>query len=229
MKTFSTVIGTLGIVVMLIPAPANAQQTDLRPGLTNEAFADLAADFGSVLRVRQLGEATTLDKGTIDVGVEFASAAIDDSKSFPRIFARLGVGERVDIGAWGGFNNDTDYGVAGFDTRIVLLREGPSSPVSVAIRPSVASLVGTSEVWVGSASIDLSVSRTLGSIAPYAGVATTGTVAIERSDELDLDPATANGSLAYVGLSYHWRALSAAAEVQKGSSVSYAVRIGTRF
>jgi len=52
---------------------------------------------------------------------------------------------------------------------------------------------------------------------------------VERSEDVDLDPATAQDSVAYAGPSYRWRALVLSAEVEKGALVSYAFRIGTRF
>ena len=99
----------------------------------------------------------------------------------------------------------------------------------VAANPSVTSLVGPSEVWAANASIDLSLSRAFGPVAPYVGVATSGTLAIERSNDVSLDPATANASIAYAGLSYRWRSVAVSAEVEKGTHVSYAFRVGTRF
>ena len=137
--------------------------------------------------------------------------------------------DRVDIGAWGGYNTGLNYGLVGGEARIALLREGALSPVSLLLRPSVTSLVGPSEVWAANASIDFSVSRAIGPIAPFAGVATTGTLAIERSNDVSLDPATANGSIAYAGLSYRWRSVAVSAEVEKHTHVTYAFRLGTRF
>jgi hypothetical protein len=137
--------------------------------------------------------------------------------------------ERVDVGAWGGYNTGLNYGLVGGEFRIALLREGSSSPVSLLLRPSVTALVGPSEVWAANASIDVSVSRAFGPIAPYVGVATTGTVAIERSTDVSLDPATANGSIAYAGLSYRWRSVAVSAEVENGRHTTYAFRVGTRF
>jgi hypothetical protein len=233
LKLFPTVIATLGVVAILVPARAGAQQIDLRPELTKEGFKDFAADMGSILRFRQLVDGTPLGRGTVDLSMQFAddsqSTNLGRSLSFPRVVARFGISDRVDLGAWGGFNSDSNYGLAGFDTRISLLREGPARPVTVSMRPSVTSLIGPSEVWVGTASIDITVSRTLGALSPYAGVAATGTLAIERSDDVDFDPATAERSLAYAGLAYRWRALSLSAEVERGTRVSYAFRIGTRF
>lgn len=267
MRAFWTVVSTLGLVATLAAAPAAAQQSDngraapqlhvgdayrscffdLRPGLTQNEFETFTAELGSVLRFRQLGDSTTLRRGKIDVGVQFANTSVDDSKgacsatsqppagqlgrsfSYPQVAARFGVSNRVDIGAWGGYEPGAKYGLVGVDTKIALVRQGPSRPVSVSIRPSFVTLIRPSRVWVGSASVDLSVSRAFGPVSPYAGVAASTWLAVERLEDGHLDPATADHQLAYAGLSYRWRTLTLSAEVEKATRVSYAFRIGTGF
>lgn len=209
MRTLSTVIGALGLAATLIPASVSAQSSsksstapilhvndayntcffDLHPELTKEEFNTFAAELGSILRFRQLGDSATLGKGKVDISMQYASTPIDDDKgawnntmshptadhylgesiSFPRIVARFGVSNRVDVGAWGGVAPGANYGLVGADTTIALLRQGPTRPVSLSIRPSVTSLVGPSEVWAGNASIDVSVSRAFGHFSPYGG------------------------------------------------------------
>src|SRR5687768_3108786 len=149
MRVFSTFFGILTLAATLAPTPVLAQSGDitLRPELTSDAFTAFTADLGSLLRFRQLGDSTTLGRGNVDVAMQLANAPIPDgtwswSLSFPRVAARVGVGDRVDLGAWGGVNADANYGVLGFDTKIALMTEGSSRPVSVSIRPSITSLVG---------------------------------------------------------------------------------------
>ena len=222
---------------------------DLHPELTKAEFKEFAGELGSVLRTRQLADTTTLGKGKFDISLQYTSSPIDDAKgawnntmshptadhylgssiAFPRLSARFGVSDNVDIGAWGGLDPGANYGLVGIDTKIVLMRQGPTMPVSLSIRPSVASLVGPSEVWAGNASIDVSVSRAFGAFSPYAGVATSASMATERTADVDLDPAYATGSLAYAGLSYNWRGYLLTVEVEKGTLVSYGFRIGKRF
>lgn len=237
MKRIAMIVSTLVLVGALTVIPAGAQATggsssspfNLRPQLTSSEFETFTADVGSMLRFRQLGDPATLPKGQVDLGVQYASTSFDDPVSFPQVAARFGVSDRVDVGAWGGVNLDSEYGIAGVDTKIALLRQSNGRPVSVSIRPSLTSLIGPSEVWIGTASIDLSVSRAFGTMSPYAGVATSTSLGVERSDDVDFDPATPDESLAYAGLAFRWRTVSLAAEVQKGNDVSYAFRIGTRF
>jgi len=222
---------------------------DLHPELTKEQFKDFAGEAGSILRFRQLGDSTTLGKGKVDLSLQYTSASIDDTKgawnntmshptstsylggsiAFPRLVARVGVSDRVDVGAWGGFDPRANYGLAGVDTKVVLLRQDEGKPVSLAIRPSIASLFGPAEVWAATASIDLSVSRSMGAFSPYVGAATTGSVAGERSKDVDFDPVTTSASVVYAGVTYDLRGFLLSAEIEKGTLVSYGFRIGKRF
>lgn len=236
MRAFSTVVGILTFAAILAPARVQAQSGDiaLRQDLTRDAFSAFTADLGSLLRFRQLGDSTTLGRGNVDVALQLANAPVPDgtrswSLSFPKVAARAGVSDRVDLGAWGGINADSNYGLLGFDTKIALMTEGPSRPVSVSIRPSLTSLVGPSDLWAANVGVDVAVSRRFGPLSPFAGLAATSTGAMERRDDLDLDPVSAGDSRAFAGVTYRRGLLSVAAEVEKGDEVSYGLRIGTRF
>jgi hypothetical protein len=263
MTRLSAIIGALVFIVLLSAADAHAQPTpqlhvsdaysscffELHPELTQAQFEDFAGELGSILRFRPLGETMPLGKGNYDIGVQYTSTRIDDSKGawnntmshpaadhylghaivMPRIVARFGVADRVDVGLWGSVNTASNYGVVGFDTTVGLLKESDGYPVSLSIRPSISSLVGPKEVWVGNTSLDIAVSRTMGAFSPYVGVGTMASTAIARTDAVDLDPATATSSLSYAGVAYRWRALVLSTEVEKGTLFSYGFRIGTRF
>lgn len=90
-------------------------------------------------------------------------------------------------------------------------------------------LVAPSEVVVGNAGVDLSISRAFGRLSPFAGVAASSSGALERSARVDLDPVSAGNTLSYAGLSYRWRALAMSAQVEKGARVRYAFSLRTRF
>ncbi|MCC7032864.1 MAG: hypothetical protein IT179_08550 [Acidobacteria bacterium] len=222
---------------------------DLHPELTPSEFDVFAREIGSILRVRHLGELDTLGRGRLDLSLQFTSSPIDDAKGawnntmshpaadhdlgdaivMPRIVGRVGVSDRVDLGISGALNPHANYAVAGVDTRIVLMRQGPSRPVTIAIRPSVSSLFGPAEVWAANASLDIAVGRRVGAFTPYVGVATSMSLAVERSDDVALDPAAVSGSAALAGVTVRWRRLAVSAEVERSAVTTYGVRVGTRF
>jgi hypothetical protein len=225
--------------MILAPSPARAEQsgpasaypgtfTKLDANLTQHQFTEMTADLNSLMRFRQLGDTRPLGRGTVDLGIQFGSAPIDGWKG-PRIVGRFGVNDRVDVGAWGGLNAGDDYGMVGMDVRVALLTEGVRWPVSVSVRPSATALVGPVDILAGTAGFDITVSRTFGAFSPYAGLAATSSIAAERSDVVHLDHATAGAGLSYAGLAYRWQMLVFSAEVERGTKVNYAFRIGTRF
>ena len=231
MRKLSIVIGVMGLVVTLAPASASAQQV-LNTPLTSQDLAALAGEFGSVLRFRQLGDTATLPKGRVDLGVQFASAPVDTTNqtwNVTRFVGRFGVSQRVDMGAWAGYNSQASDGMAGVDVKIALLTQGPSMPVSLAVRPSFSSTLGAGDIYAASVGADVSVSRAFGALSPYAGVAATSSLATERLADINFERQTDNSTLGYAGVAYNWRSLVAAVEIEKGTKVAYAVRIGTRF
>lgn len=225
--------------------PDPAVRIGLGPGLTQTEFREFAREFGSVLRPPQLGDATTLGRGRFEVGVDWTSAPIDNTKGAwshttadralaeragaPRLAARYGLSDRVDIGASGGWNVGSNWGFASVETRIAALRQGPRMPVSLLIRPTLTSLIGPDNVVVATASLDVSVSRAIGALAPYAGFSSTASAAVERSSDLELGTEGATRSPAYFGVAYRAQNLTLAAEVEPGRRTGYALRIGTRF
>lgn len=222
---------------------------DLHPELTQAEFGEFTAEIGSILRPRQLGDASTLGKGHFEAGPLFAGTGIDDSKGawnntmshptadhylgdrieLPLLTARAGISDRVDLGVSGGLDPRSNYGLATLDAKIALMRQGPARPVSIAIRPTLSSLIGPAEVWVGNASVDLSVSRSFGPFSPYLGGASNASFGVERTTEVDLKDEVQTGSVVYGGLGYRVRALAFAAEAEHGRLTSYSVRVNARF
>jgi hypothetical protein len=228
MKPISITFSIVALATALAPAMANAQT----PGsaLAQPESSARASELGSALRFRQLGDTAPLLKGRIDVGVQFASAPVETTEwSVTRFGARFGVTDRFDIGAWGGYNSQMSDGMAGVDFKIAVLRQNAGMPVSLSVRPSVSATLGVSDIWAANAGVDLSISRAIGAFAPYAGVAAISSLATEHPLNLDVDRETANQTLGFAGLAYTWRSLTAAVEVERGTKVSYAFRLGTRF
>jgi hypothetical protein len=222
---------------------------DLHPELTQSEFEEFTGEIGSILRPRQLADATTLGKGRFEVGLALAHTGIDDAKGawnntmshptkdhylgdaivLPLIVARMGVSDRVDLGISGGLNPDSNWGVATAEAKIALMRQGPNRPVSIAIRPTVASLIGPEEVWAGNASVDVSVSRKLGSFAPYIGGASNASFGVERSQEVDLKDAVETNSVVFGGITFDAGHFSFAAEAEHGKLTSFSLRVSGRF
>ena len=158
-----------------------------------------------------------------------ADHELGDAIALPLVRARMGVSDRVDLGVTGGADPRSNYGVAGVEAKIALLRQGPGRPVSVAIRPTVSALIGPSEVFVGNASLDLSVSRRMGAWAPYVGGSSLASLGVERSKDVDLKDEALTRSVVFGGVAFEHRGLSVAAEAEHGKLTSVSLRVSARF
>ncbi len=212
-------------------------------GLTEGQFEAFTAELGTLLRFRQVGDPTTVAARRIEIGVQFANTPFDDARvswstadhrigrsvSYPQVVARFGISDRVDIGAWAAFDPRAKYGLGGVDTKVAVLKQGSRWPVSVSVRPSFASLVSPLDLWVGTVSIDASVSRAVGRLTPYVGVSANSSLGIETAEAVNLQPVSAGRTTAYAGASYRWQSLVLSAEVERGTRLNYAFRVATRF
>ncbi len=222
---------------------------DLHPELTQGQFRTFAAEGGAVVRFLQLAAADTLGKGTFEVSMNMSATRINDAKGawnntfshpdaehwlgdvqqFPRLVVRAGVTDYLDVGAWGSVNPLSNYGFVGVDAKLALLQRRQGAPVDLAVRPSVTTVLGPSELWFGNVGVDLTVSRDYSGLSPYVGVGGTASLAIERSNDVDLSPAFSVRPVALVGLAYDFHWFSAGAEAVFSDVHSAGVHAGGTF
>jgi len=222
---------------------------DLHSELTQSEFHQFAKEAGHITRFRPLTNAETLGKWKFNISLSMSQAPVDDSKgawnntmshpdaehylghevAFPRLVVRMGVTDNVDIGAWGTIDPNANYGFVGIDAKIAILRQSADMPVSLAIRPNVSALIGPKEVWVANGGVDVSVSRNYKGLSPYLGVGVMSSIAVEKSDDVDLNNGTSTDPVAFAGLAYKWKKLNLAAEAEAGPLTTYAVSVGGGF
>jgi hypothetical protein len=222
---------------------------DLHPELTNDQFEEFAGEGGQIIRSRQLSSADTLGKGVFDVSLGYARFFLDDEKGawnntmshpdeehylgdqlgFPQLSVRAGVSDDVDAEVYGTVNWMSNYGFVGGAAKIRLLDQDEGRPISLAVRPSLSAMLGPSEVQVVNASTDVTVSHRFGGLTPFAGATLSATAVAETSSDTDVDPQVAFRPLAFAGVEYRWRALSAAAQAEIADLAAFGLRVGGRF
>lgn len=222
---------------------------DLHPELTEAELRQFAREGGQIMRFRQLSSADTLGKGRFDVSLGYALFFIDDTKGawnntmshpsgdhplgseigFPQLALRLGVHDDVDVEVYGSVNWRSNYGFVGAATKIRVVEQSSAMPVSVAVRPSIAALLGPSEMQGANASIDLSVSRSIHGFSPFAGVTLSATAIHEDSPDTDVGSVTAAHELAFAGVTYRWKAMSAAVQAEISEVPAVGFRLGGTF
>lgn len=222
---------------------------DLHPELTQAEFNQFAKEGSVVMHDLQLASAAPIGRGQWEVSLDYSRTVIDETdgawnntmshptadhwlgnvRAFPRLSARVGVSQRVDVGMSGTFAPWANYGFLGAQSKVTILRQDEAVPVSVAVRPNAMALLGPEELFVLDAGADVSVSHEYKGLAPYVGFAAHTTGAFERSMDVDLDPGTAAYMEAFAGLSYGWKGLRAAAQAQTGPLNVLAMRVGGSF
>lgn len=174
--------------------------------LTQSAFHRFAREFGSVSAYKQLASASTLRKGSVSLGIEMMSFSVDEwadawndtfahpndhhplnsNHRFPKIKARVGIADNLDIGAFYSRNPEANYGWLGIDGKYRVLTESESMPVSVALRAAYTKTLYVSDMDMHAATADVSVGRTWMGIRPYVGVGADAVLTRETSPRVAL-------------------------------------------
>jgi hypothetical protein len=222
---------------------------DLHPELTEAEFQEWAAEAGQILRSRQMSSAETLGAGNFEVGLGYSYFFLDDSKGAwnntmshpaddhylgeelgtPYLELKLGVSDDVDAEVFGIVNWQANYGFVGVASKIRLLDETEGKLMSLSVRPSASALLGPSEVQAYNLSGDVAVSRNFHGFSPFAGVTLSTTLAVESSDDTDVGNQAAARTLAFAGLEYRWKFISAAAQAEVSDLTAFALHVGGRF
>jgi hypothetical protein len=222
---------------------------DLHPELTQRQLRTFTAEAGEVVRFQQLGAARALGAGTWSFDIGQVSTPINDAKgawnntfshpeadhylgdvqNIPRLGLRYGLNGWVDLGLWGTLNPTSNYGFVGVDAKLTLLEDEIAAvPVHVAVRPSLTTVLGPKEIWFGNAAVDLTAGLTVAGLSPYVGVGGTLGAAVERSSDVDLDPALTVMPVAVTGITYQLWHVHVAAEATWSTVQTYGVVLRAR-
>lgn len=221
---------------------------DLHSDLTRSQFRRFAAEGGQLSQFRTLSSADVLGQWRFDVALAMTHSYIDDGNgawnntmshpeddhylgeevSIPHLMLRMGVTERVDVEVSGTLDPRANYGFLGIGVKTALLQEHAGAPVSVAIRPSLSTLLGPTEVALASLSSELLLSRAAYGLAPFVGLGARGTLAFDRSADTDVGTQGAVRPVVLAGLDYNSAGLSLGAQVDYSAVVTLALRVGMR-
>lgn len=198
----------------------------LDSSLTQTAWHQFSAEAGLVTYFRPLSDAAPLGRGNFEVsilqwqtGIDDADAAWNDTfvhpdsmhwlfegpgLKFPGLMVRVGVADRVDVGAYATKSIGANYGFYGGQVQYNLLRDRKRN-WAAASRLSFVSLYGPDDLTFTVYGLDLLASRsyrlfsTWSTIAPYAGVSTHLSRSHERSAAVSLRDESIVGVQGMVG------------------------------
>lgn len=215
--------------------------------LTQEAFRRFAREFGSVSAFKQVGPASTLGKGNVQVGIEMMSFTVDEwsdawndtfhhpndhhplgaRQEFPKLKLRVGVTENLDVGAFFTRNPLANYGWAGLDGKYRLLSESEDRPVNLSVRAAYTKTLYVTDMDMHALTADVSIDRAFWQIVrPYVGLGADAVYVRETSDAVNLRDERSVTPHAFGGVEVTlWQRLSIGAEFTVGARPSAQVQI----
>lgn len=198
---------------------------ELSSSLTQEAWRQFTEEAGLVTYFRSLTDARPMGKGNFEVSLLEWATAIDDADPawndtfvhpdsthwlfegerlpFPGLQARVGVTDRLDLGAYVTKNPNANYGFYGGQAQYNVAR-GEERPWAVSARGSFVSMYGPEDLDFTVYGMDLVVSWTFEvngwlSVSPYAGTSGYLASSHEKSAVVSLDDENRFGSQSTLG------------------------------
>lgn len=178
------------LLVLLIAAPAMAKVTfNLPADFTQDDFRNLSRDMGIAISYVPLAPAEPLGGilPHVDLGVEFTGAQINSEAAYftkavsnpndlpniiPEFKAHAQVGLPVipiDLGIVYAKVPTTDIKLIGYEVKYAVIKGGIVMP-AVAIRGAYTKLTGVDAFDLSTRSLDISISKGIAILTPYAGI-----------------------------------------------------------
>ncbi len=202
----------LALALFAVIPKVYAQSFDSLQALSQDDFRVLAENLSSATHYRGITPTEPLGIIGFDIGLSVTATDIDESVLdlanggefdssrilLPRLHVHKGLPFGIDIGAFAAAAPDTDISLLGAEIRKAVF-EGTAVTPAVGIRLGFSTLQGVDDLSLQSASIDLSISKGVLLLTPYAGVGYVVTQ-VEASEEFNLEEEMVSQEKFYVGL-----------------------------
>ena len=217
------------------------------PMLTQDAWHQFVGEAAHVIYFRPLTTAKPLGKWNVEVSLLNTASRIDDADAawndtfshpdsthwlfegsalaIPGLILRMGVTDRLDVGAYFTKNFNANYGIAGGQVQYTLVNDVTRN-FAVAGRLSAATLFGPDDLTASVYGADMLVSKDVSIFTPYAGVSGYLSHGHERTTKVDLDDENVLGAQGTLGVTARVSLLRLGAEVNVARVTGYAFKIG---
>jgi len=176
----------LALAVTLLTAATGgaAVEIDLETlgDLSQKQFQQLSEDLGAALSYKALAPAEPLGITGFDLGVELTNTSLANSEAFelatgeelgslpvPKVHLHKGLPFNVDVGALYAAVPGSDMKLTGFELRYAFIEGGIATP-AVAVRGTWSNLSGVDELDLTTKGVELTVSKGIAMVTPYAGI-----------------------------------------------------------
>lgn len=223
---------------------------EFSPELTQSAFHKFVREFGSVSAFKSVASPVPMGQWSVAFGIEQSNFTIEEhdpawndtfvhpdsyhelgaDKAFPQVRVRLGVADRVDLGAYYTKSPNANYGWLGLEARYAMLQQSESMPVTLGVRGAYTRTLYVSDMDLNAFTGDLSVGRTFwGAVTPYVGVGGDWLLAHETSGAVELADEDQYVQHATTGLELRYWHVGLGAEANWGALPSYQFQVMVRF
>ena len=234
---------TICILSLLSVAGAAHASNDISVApLTQQEFRLFSEDMGAALSYKPLLPAEPLGITGFDVGVEvtatqLAHPAIFDKASnnssiktlmVPKVHLDKGLPFGIDVGAFVSKVPNSNISLTGAEIRYAFIPGGIAMP-AVAVRATYSHLSGVSQLSFDTRGIDLTVSKGVAMLTPYAGI---GEVWVDSTPQQVATLKAERFTLTkyYVGTNVNLGLMTLDPEADRtGAATSYGVKLGLRF
>ena len=218
--------------------------------LTQDAFRRFAREFGSLSAFKANAPAATLGRGGFTLGLEQLNFTVEEhsdawndtfahpdaehelgaDKSFPLARVRVGVADKLDLGAYWTRNPNANYGWLGLEVKYgFAASEGPE-PVNFAARVAYTKTLYVHDLDMHTITAELAGSRTFWNrLTPFVYVGSDVVIARERSDVVALNSETLVVPHLIGGAEFRWWHVALGGEVVAATVPSYQFSLSTVF
>ncbi len=220
----------------------------LDPSLTQGQFHKFTREAAQVFTFKLLSPAEPLGARRFQVGLDYSSTPIDDAdpawnNTFshphdqhylgdrivaPKLFARMGVSDRVEVGFYFTRNPQANYGFMGGEVKYALFMK-PQQAWATAVRTSYATLLGVEDLNFHLLGVDLSASKRFGKLTPYLGIGANLARATATTAKVDLHNETLLTPRGIIGSQLAISFFSLTAEVDVAAVSTFSLRTGFAF
>jgi hypothetical protein len=221
---------------------------ELDPSLTQSQFHKFTREAAQVFTFKLMSPAEPLGAKKFQVGLDYSTTSINDADpawnntfshphgehylgdqlAFPKLFARMGVTDRIDVGFYFTKNPEANYGFMGGEIKYALFLK-PQKPFAMAVRATYATLLGVEDMNFHLWGVDLSASKKIGILTPYLGIGANLSHAIETTSKVNLHNETVLTPRGIIGTQLSLSFFSLTAEMDVAAVSTFSLRTGFKF
>ncbi len=218
------------------------------PSLTQAQWSKFTKEVGAILTFKSLASAEPLGKMNFNIGIDDSYTPVDqhdlawintfthpdedcplgDAITYPTIRARMGVTDKMDVGAYWTTAPDANYGMVGGELKYAFFQESEKH-LAAAVRASVSILTGVPDYNLSVYSVDIMASKKIAMLVPYVGFKESLAIGTETTSKVDLDKESLLITQGYAGVTYSFWMLNLVAEYNVSYVNTFALAVGFNF